>query len=92
MEPKCLIFFSTFFFDKKDIPEHYKSFPLYTECNKSPVTEFRASSLSYSYIKTTYHRMMQLTYVNGLVFYSTHAKGNWKILIFYPIFNFSFPH
>ena len=63
-----------------------------TECNKSPDTQFKASTLSCIYIKPTHHRIMQLRYINGLVLDSIHAKDNWKNLIFDPISNFRFPH
>ena len=64
----------------------------YTVCPNSPVTEFRGSSLSFSYMKTTHHGLLQLTHVIPVLLSSSHAKKNFEIFIFYPFFNFCFQH
>ena len=61
-------------------------------CNKTPVTEFKDSSLSFSYMKTIHHGLLYLTYVIHTLLFSSHAKKNFEIFIFYPFFNFRFPH
>ena len=57
-----------------------------TVCNKS------TSNLSCSYMKTIHHGIIQLKYVIAILLYSIHAKYDFEILIFYPFYNFRFPH
>ena len=62
---------------------------IYTERNISPVTEFKASSLSFSYMNTIHHG---LKYAIPTLLFSSNDKKNLEIFIFYPFFNFRFPH
>ena len=55
-----------------------------TMCPKSPATQFKASTLSCSYMKTIHHEIILLTYVIDILLCSIHVKYNFVILTFYP--------
>ena len=46
---------------------------LNTVCPISPDTEFKASSLSFSYMQTIYHGTLLLLYVVPILLFSSHA-------------------